>query len=152
MSTNTQTIKELGQLLRLRHLREDAARQQRDACQRELASLIAQREAYERRWHALCETRRQLGVWMDLGGAADMARLNPYKTARREALDDQCERAEYDVIDTDDLITAARDRLAEANQHWVRCCAQRQAVEEMRQRHQQRRRIEADLKQEREAA
>lgn len=152
MRAASQILKEQGELLRLRQLREDAARQAREACQRELASLLAQRDEHEQRWHALCEQRRQLGVWMDQGGALAMAQLNPYKSARREHFDEQCERAEYDVIEDDELIAQARDRLAEANQAWVRCAAQRQAVEEMLGSQRRRQRIEADLKQEREAA
>lgn len=146
------SLKDLRQLLRLRQLREESARQAREACQREVARLLDLRDEHERRWHALCEQRRQLGAWVDRIGASSMAQLNHYKSARREDLDELCERAEYDVIDDDERIAEARDKLAEANQAWVRGCAQRQAVEELLSRQQRQLRIQAELKQEREAA
>jgi hypothetical protein len=148
----SQAIKEQGQLLRLRQLREDAAVQQRDAIQRELDRLLALRAEHEQRWHALCDQRRCMGQWAEHVGASGIIHLNPYASARRADLDELCERAEYDVIDDDDLIAKARARLTDANQAWVRACAQRQAIEEMLQVRRRRARIEADLKQERDAA
>lgn len=152
MSQLARVIKEQRQLLHLRSLREDSARQARDAVQRELEQLLQQRAEHEQRWHELCAQRQALGRWVQETGASAMPLLNPYRSARREDLDDLCERAEYDVIDDDDMIAEARARLAEAHQAWVRACAQRQAVQEMLQGTRGRARVEAELKQEREAA
>lgn len=152
MSQMPRVIKEQRQLLHLRSLREDGARQAREAILRELEQLLQQRAEHEQRWHDLCAQRQALGAWVQACGAPAMPLLNPYRSARREDLDDLCERTEYDVIDDDDLIADARTRLAEANQAWVRACAQRQAVEEMLQGSLRRARVEAELKQEREAA
>ncbi len=152
MNPRARVIKEQQQLLHLRSLREDRARQAREAVQHELDHLLQQRTEHEQRWHALCAQRHALGLWVQDAGASAMPLLNPYRSARREDLDELCERAEYDVIDDDEMIAEARTRLAQAQQAWVHACAQRQAVQEMLQGTRGRARVEAELKQEREAA
>jgi len=127
-------LRELGQLLRLRRLREDAARTERDEKRR--ARDAAQAAVRER--EALIEQARvrrdALGAYVAGHGAATIARLAAFAGARREALDEALERAEYGLIDDEEALARAERALDEAQAVWLRAMARNRAVEQLNER------------------
>lgn len=118
-------------LLRLRVLREDAARGE---LQRRRADEAAAREVVDRRLRqidTLRGARRALLAWQTGEGAADAPRVQPYAAARMAALDDELERAEVELIDERQALQRAGQALQAAQAAWVRASARRQAVDRL---------------------
>ncbi len=123
-------INDVAQLLRLRQLRAEAARVERDAARarRDEAQQAAQeREALVRR---LCSERDALDVRVAASAAA-MALLAPYASARREVLVDALERAEYAFIDDKEKLSRAQAALDAAHTAWQKASARCEAVEQL---------------------
>lgn len=125
---------ELSQLLRLRRLREDAARldfqrrrEARDAAQ----AAVTAREAEVAR---LRQERRSLVQRAGLEHAAAMPRLGIFTSMRREMLDDLLERAEYALIDDEESLTEAQEAFETAQAAWRREMARCEAVQMLRDR------------------
>jgi len=134
MAQQTVRLRELGQLLRLRRLREEAARAERDAARAardDAQTAVRQREALVER---LRLQRDALGAYVVGGGAASMARLAPFASARREVLDDALERAEYALIDDEEALQRAERAFAQAQSAWLRTAARSRAVEQLTER------------------
>ncbi|HUG22605.1 hypothetical protein [Piscinibacter sp.] len=134
MTHESTRLRELGQLLRLRRLREDAARAERD--ERRRACEAAQAAVRER--EALIEQARArrdaLGAYITGDGAATISRLAPFAGARREALDEALERAEYALIDDEAALARAERAFADAQAAWLRAAARSRAVEQLNER------------------
>ena len=114
-------------LLRLRTLREDAARAAlAQARQHEAAC----REQVERRIAHIAVVRADrlaLAGW--LAQATDTPRQQPYAAARRHALDDELERAEFDLIDERNALARASAAVRDALAAWQRAQARREAID-----------------------
>jgi flagellar biosynthesis chaperone FliJ len=124
-------VREAEALLRLRLMREDAARVSMERCrEREAACrrVVEQRQAQIAR---VRQSRLEMVEWLSDTGTADVPRTWPYAAARLTALEDELERAEVELIDERDELKAATQELQAARAAWVRESARRQAVEQL---------------------
>lgn len=115
-----------AQLLRLRQLREDAARAALAQARAHEAACQAQVERRVAQIAAVRADRRALAGWLVDGG--DAPRQQAYAAARRLALDDELERAEYDLIDERQALQRAQAAVAEARAAWQRAQVRREAI------------------------
>ena len=152
MSARSAPLREQQMLLKLRELRLDQAQRHWQERQRELARLQAEREAHHQRWQGLLSQRRALLGWGQGLGAGVRPVINGYQAARQADLDDLSERAEYDVIDTDELIRDAQRACDEAHAQWVRAMAQAEAVRTLLAQTRKQARQLAERRQEQELA
>ncbi|MBW8829722.1 MAG: hypothetical protein JF606_09885 [Burkholderiales bacterium] len=123
-------ILEVAQLLRLRKLRAEAARIERETARakRDAAQqAVLEREAQVQR---LRVERNALGESV-VAIAPAMALLAPFASARREVLDDALERAEYALIDDEEVLTQAQSAFDEAHAAWQKAVARCDAVEKL---------------------
>jgi hypothetical protein len=119
-----QHVAQARQLERLRLLRADKALRLRSQAQ--AARDAAQQAVRER--EAEVERQRRVRAALLHAAAFDprlLTTLAPYHAARREYLDDQLERTEYALLDDEEALAEAAERLAEAAAAWRR--AQRRA-------------------------
>jgi hypothetical protein len=152
LSTQAQRreIGDLRQLLRLRELREEAARRAHETCRvarDEALRAVRDREAL------LQQQRAELGVlsaYVAGDGAGAMPRLCSYASARRELLDDRIERNEYGLIDDEEALAEAERRLQLASEAWAQARARTQAVETLRDSTRRRAACAAEQRAERE--
>lgn len=114
-------------LLRLRALREDAARSALAQARQQEATCRAQVERRVAQIAAVRADRRALAAW--LAQATDTPRQQPYAAARRLALDDELERAEFDLIDERNALTRATAAVRDALAAWQRAQARREAID-----------------------
>ena len=122
-------IDDLRQLLRLRELREDAARRAHEASrvQRDEAlRAVQERDALLQQQRA---QRSDLSAYTAGAGASAMPRLAGYASARRDLLDDRIERNEYALIDDEEALAEAERHLQQASDAWAQARARTQAVE-----------------------
>ena len=117
---NAPSPQELRALLRLRAMREEAAqallarrRDEMAACQRIVDERVAQITRARRARHALMD-------WLSSHGAAAAPRVEAFAGARREALDDELERAAADLIDERNDLRDATQQFEEARLAWLR--------------------------------
>jgi flagellar biosynthesis chaperone FliJ len=125
---------ELAQLLRLRRLREDAARLD---CQRRREARDAAQAAVTAREAEVARLRNQRHSLVQRAGhehAPAMPRLGIFTSTRREMLDDLLERAEYALIDDEESLTEAQDALDAAQAAWQREMARCEAMQMLRDR------------------
>jgi flagellar biosynthesis chaperone FliJ len=127
-------IAELAQLLRLRRLREEAARIERDAKRAERDAAQAAVAETEREVERLRLERAALAAAVAGEMAASMPRLGPFAISRREVLDDLFERAEYALIDDEEALAEAQEALEEAHAVWLQARARCEAVEQLDRR------------------
>jgi hypothetical protein len=105
------------QLLTLHALREERARaaQARARAERDAAqAAVGQREAEVAR-HRQARAALLARVHDE---AAELARWAPYAIASQEDLDDRLERAEYALIDDEEALDEAQQRLDAHSAHW----------------------------------
>ncbi len=127
-------IAELTQLLRLRRLREEAARIECEAKRAARDSAQAAVAETEREVERLRLEREALADAVAGAMAASMPRLGPFAISRREALDDLLERAEYALIDDEEALSEAQEALDEAQAAWLQARARCEAVEQLDRR------------------
>lgn len=130
--TERREIGELKQLVRLRELREDAARRAHEVCRTqrdEARRAVREREAELQAQRA---QRDDLAAYTAGDGASAMPRLSGYASARRDLLDDRIERNEYALIDDEEALAEAERALQRAREDWARARARTQAVETLR--------------------
>ena len=142
---------ELKQLLRLREIRQEAARVEREARRTARDAAMAVLHEHQARLESLRLQRGALVNWAGGDGAMSMARLHTFASARKGLLDESCERAEYASIDDAQAVAEAERALAQAHERWVRACASRQSVERLQARTRASLAREAELRAEREA-
>ncbi len=126
-----QTVQEAQALLRLRRMREEAARVSMVRCREQQAEC---QRIVEKRLVQLTEARRcRSGLLGEVHGpgAALAPRTWPYASARLAALDDELERAEVELVDERDDLQQAGRALDAARAAWVREQARRRAVDEL---------------------
>jgi flagellar biosynthesis chaperone FliJ len=132
---------ELSQLVRLRRLREEAARldfqqrrEARDAAQAAVTACEAE----------VTRLRRERMSLLQRAGhqhATAMPRLGLFTSTRREMLDDLLERAEYALGDEEDGLKQAQEALDTAQAAWQRERARCEAVQMLRDRVQRETRL-----------
>lgn len=132
---------ELSQLVRLRRLREEAARldfqqrrEVRDAAQAAVNACEAE----------VTRLRRERMSLLQRAGhehATAMPRLSLFTSTRREMLDDLLERAEYALGDEEDGLKQAQAALDTAQAAWQRERARCEAVQMLRDRVQRETRL-----------
>ena len=125
-------VAELSQLLRLRHLRVEAARIEREAKRRALDDAIAAVREREAQIERLRNERGDLRERIVDGMAPTLPRLMHYVAARAEMLDDLLERAEYGLIDDEEDREAAQEAFDAATAAWQQAMARCDAVERLR--------------------
>jgi len=124
-------VREAEALLRLRLMREEAARvsmargREREAACRRAVELRQAQIARVR------QSRREMLEWLSDRGMADVPRTWPYAAARLAALEDELERAEVELVDEREEHRAATLELEAARAAWLRESARRQAVEQL---------------------
>lgn len=125
-------IAELRQLLRLRELREDAARREHEQCRSKRDDALRAVRERELLLQQQRTERDDLATYTAGDGASAMPRLSGYASARRDLLDDRIERNEYALIDDEEALTDAERALQHARDEWARARARTQAVETLR--------------------
>lgn len=129
-SSSKALVLEVAQLLRLRRLRAEAARIERETARakRDAAQhAVREREAQVQR---LRTERDALGESV-VAFASAMALLAPFASARREFLDDALERAEYALIDDEEELAQAQNAFDAAHAAWRKAVARCDAVEQL---------------------
>ena len=124
-------VREAQTLLRLRLMREDAARVSLQRCREREAQcrrVVEQRVAQIAR---VRQSRLEMVQWLSDTGTADVPRTWPYAGARLAALEDELERAQVELIDERDELAAATQEADAARAAWARESARRQAVEQL---------------------
>jgi len=124
-------VADARQLLRLRELREDTARDALDRCRRRLADCQG---AVQRREQQIAQVRRErttLLAWLCGAGAKELPRVAPAAGARLGALDEEIERAELTLSDERVALADAARAVAVAQGEWVRARGRRQAVAQL---------------------
>jgi len=128
--TTVEHVAQTGQLLRLRALREDAARAEVERCRMrrdECAQIVERRRTQIERVRV---GRGGLIDWLSGVGAHELPRVAPYARARLAALDDELERATLELVDEAADLQRAERTLAAAQAGWAQARARREAVEE----------------------
>jgi len=124
-------VREAETLLRLRLMREEAARVSMQRCREreaECRRIVEQRVAQIAR---VRQARREMVEWLSDTGTADVPRTWPYAAARLSALEDELERAHVELIDERDDLKNATQAFEAARTAWARESARRQAVEQL---------------------
>lgn len=124
-------VREAQTLLRLRLMREEAARVSLQRCREREAQcrqIVEQRIAQIAR---VRQSRLEMVEWLSDTGTADVPRTWPYASARLAALEDELERAQVELIDERDDLKAATQEAEVARVAWARESARRQAVEQL---------------------
>ncbi len=124
-------VREAQTLLRLRLMREEAARVSLQRCREREAQcrrVVEQRVAQIAR---VRQSRLEMVQWLSDTGTADVPRTWPYAGARLAALEDELERAQVELIDERDELAAATREADVARAAWARESARRQAVEQL---------------------
>ncbi|HET9642761.1 MAG TPA: hypothetical protein VFP68_05285 [Burkholderiaceae bacterium] len=122
---------ELRQLLRLRELRQEGARADREARRAERDHVAALLQEHQAQLEELNLKRRALADWVAGEGASSMTQLQAFANARHAFLAEACERAEYAVLDDQEALANAEQQLAQAHERWIRACSQTQSVERL---------------------
>lgn len=130
-STAASRVAELRQLLRLRELRQEGSRAEREARRAERDEAFALLQEHQRQLEALNVQRSALADWVAGEGASSMTRLNAFASARQALLADACERAEYALLDDQEALAETEVQLAQAHEHWIRTCSRTQSVERL---------------------
>lgn len=124
----------LAQMLRLRRLREDMASQQLEAQRRERLTLAATLETHRQHYETTLRQHSAFLQWAHGEGAALTVNLHAQMTARRSALAEACERAEYAMIDDEEALAQLDEQIAESHAQWVRACARTRAIQQLMDR------------------
>ena len=120
---------EAGQLVRLRELRESAARSELGRCRAEQAQAQRVVRQREQQIELVRIERSALLAWLAGPGAPALPRITPIAAARQAALDDELERAEFSLIDERQALVQAGRAADTAQAAWLRAQARRRAVE-----------------------
>lgn len=119
------------QLLRLRQLREAAA----------LRAVGAAREHHAKAWQQVQDRHdhialvqreiKQLAAWVQGASLPQAPRLAPYAQASLDKLDDELERARYDLVGEQQALADATAALDQARATWLRAQGRQQAVQQL---------------------
>ncbi len=142
---------EVQALLRLRRLREDTARRQREAQRVLHAQALERLRECEAGLAALQERRQAIARWCLGEGAVGMARLHGYAGSRQEQLEIDCEHARDKVLAQRRACAEAEQALAQAHARWLRDSARTGAAEKLQRETRVVLARQAELRTEREA-
>lgn len=121
-------VHDAHQLLRLRQLREEAARAEVERCREAQAE---RQRVVDARLAQIADARMARDTLLSWIGAVEaevLPRLAPFAEARRALLDDQLERAEFELIDERTDLDRADAALATARAQWLRARGRSEAV------------------------
>ena len=116
------------QLLRLRQLREAKALREVGLAQDQHS--VAWQQVQDRQEH-IALVQRELGVlaaWVHGENLPGAAQLAPYAQASQDKLDDELERARYDLVNEQQTLQTAAAALSQARLLWQQAQARQQAV------------------------
>jgi hypothetical protein len=138
------------QLLRLRQLREAAALRELNVQRTRHAA--AWQQVQDRHEHIALVQRelKALAAWAQGASLPRAPLLAPYAQASQARLDDELERARYDLIDEQQALDEAAAALAAARAAWLRAQGRQQAVAQLNQDTQRGFRRQRDQREERE--
>jgi hypothetical protein len=138
------------QLLRLRLLREAAALREVGLARARHAK--AWQQVQDRQEHIALVQRelKALGAWVQGENLLCAARLAPYAQACEAKLEDELERARYDLIDEQKVLDDAATALSEARSLWLRAQGRQQAVQQLTHDTQRALRVQHEQRLERE--
>jgi hypothetical protein len=119
------------QLLRLRQLREAAALREVAAAREGHAKALQQVQDREEHIALVRRELAELAAWTQGDSLPRAARLAPYAQACQAKLDDELERARFDLIDEQQALARASAALAEARAVWLRAQSRQQAVQQL---------------------
>lgn len=117
-----------AQLLRLRTLRVERAREAVAAAQRELDAAAIALRAQQARVERLRGEIDALEHALVHGLAPQLPRWSTLVVAQREALADRLERAEYALVEDEHTLEQAQEKLQQAKAEWTRAQAREDAV------------------------
>ena len=119
------------QLLRLRQLREAAA----------LRELGVLRDQHRAAWQQVQDRHGHIGLvrreltagaaWVHGNSLPSAARLAPYAQACQDKLEDELERARYDLVNEQHVLDDATAALDRARANWLRALARQQGVQQL---------------------
>ena len=128
MTQKLPTPHEAGQMLRLRSLRVQRAR---EACAKAKLEVEKAQKTVQERQRAIERSQRRMTELADAivtTLAPDLPRLSGLIAANRERLADQLERDEYALIDDEHELEAAQERAQQAGAELTRALAREDAV------------------------
>lgn len=128
MNDERQRRSQARQLQRLRALRAERAQRERAEAQRAQQQALAAVRAAEAEFDARRQALKTLLAARNGGAVAP--RWQAYAEARRAALDEAAERAEYALLDEQEALDAADRRLDRARAAWREALSRRQATDE----------------------
>lgn len=128
MNQKLPTPRDAAQLLRLRSLRVQRAR---EACAKTRLEVEQAQAVVNERQHAIERSQRQMTELADAivtTLAPDLPRLSGLIAANRERLADRLERDEYALIDDEHALEQAQERAQQAGAELTRALAREDAV------------------------
>lgn len=128
MNQKLPTPRDAAQLLRLRSLRVQRAR---EACAKTRLEVEQAQAVVKERQHAIERSQRQMTELADAivtTLAPDLPRLSGLIAANRERLADRLERDEYALIDDEHALEQAQERAQQAGAELTRALAREDAV------------------------
>lgn len=131
MIAQRQDLADSRQLLRLRQLREAAALREVGLAREQHAK--ARQQVQDRKEHIALVQRelKALGAWAHGASLPRLPRLAPYAQACQAKLEDELERAQYDLIDEQNALDVAIAALERARAAWLRAQSRQRAVQEL---------------------
>jgi flagellar biosynthesis chaperone FliJ len=130
MSGGTDPLREQKQLLKLRQLREDAARLVREQCRQAVeaaAQAVRSREVAIRR---LRDDQARLRAWAPAARDTHVAMQASMKDAAVLRLREQIDQAELALDEERKALATAETELAHAHTAWTAACTRHRSVEE----------------------
>jgi hypothetical protein len=151
VSVQTRDLHDSRQLLRLRQLREAAAL--REVGVQRARHAKAWQQVQDRKEHIALVQRelKQLSAWAQGASLPQAPRLAPYAQACQAKLEDELERAQYDLIDEQQVLDEATTALSQARTAWLRAQSRQQAVQQLTLDTHKALRVQRDQRLEREA-
>ncbi len=133
MTVQTRDLYDSRQLLRLRQLREAAAL--REVGVQRARHAKAWQQVQDRKEHIALVQRelKELSTWADGASLPRAPRLAPYAQACQAKLENELERAQYDLIDEQQALDEATGALSEARAAWLRAQRRQQAAQQLTQ-------------------
>jgi hypothetical protein len=151
LAKNSDVAGELAQLLRLRELRVRAAARQCAACRDALEDAQAAVERRQRRIEAWKQRRDDLAQQVVGAAAPAIGRFAASVAALREHLVTELERDEYGLIDDENELDLAQQRLDDALAQWRRERAREDGVRDLLMQARSERHQEIELRNDAEA-
>ena len=131
ITVDKRDLSDSRQLLRLRQLHEAAALRALGSAREQHA--VAWQQVRDRQEHIALVQRelKALAAWVQGANLPRAARLAPYSAACQAKLDDELERARYDLIDEQRALDDAAAAMAHARAAWLRAQGRQQVAQQL---------------------